>query len=81
MVNIHRVFLPSPIEQGDGVLVDAEWILNDEEVKVENLRVYFILDEMVGKDVSYDIDLSIYLVLARQAIDEIETLLEHGSEY
>jgi len=80
MTKIHRVFLPSP-EEGDGILVDAYWSLDDGQPKVDNLKIHFILLEEVGKDVSNQIELSIYLWLARQAIEQIEKFIINESEY
>ena len=82
MANIHRVYLPSPLEEGDGILVDAEWNFTEkQEYEVDKLKVYFILNGEIGNDVSNSIDLSIYLVLARKVIEELELLLQDGSEY
>jgi hypothetical protein len=82
MLQVHRVLLPSPIEEGDGILTDATWSLNkNDEPVVDNLKVYFILDGNVGKDVSNEIELTIYLWLARKVLEEIETFILNGSEY
>ena len=82
MIQVHRVYLPSPIEPGDGILADATWSLNNnEEPVVDNLKVYFILDSNVGENVSNEIELNIYLWLARMALEEIETFVLNGSEY
>tara|TARA_R110002020_G_scaffold201949_1_gene404859 strand:- start:2271 stop:2522 length:252 start_codon:yes stop_codon:yes gene_type:complete len=83
MRRVHRLIIPSPISTGDGILVDASWRLNKSlGATIDNLKIYYIINSEIGKDVAPQVDLNVYLICARATMDELETYItENGSNY
>ena len=64
MLNVHRVvILPSP--EGDGVLIQADYTVNKNLIEIIKLRVHTILDDIIGDDISEQIDLISHLFMTK----------------
>jgi len=83
MRRVHRLIIPSPGVDGGGILVDALWKVNNSlGATIENLKIYYIINSEIGNDISHQIDLNVYLICARTAMDELEYYItEDGSHY
>ena len=63
-INIHRVIIP-PSSEGDGVLVQAHYTLDEEFIKISKLQVHTIIEGVVGKDIGEELDLISHLFITK----------------
>jgi hypothetical protein len=63
-INIHRVIIP-PSSEGDGVLVQAQYTLDGEFIKISKLHVHTVIDGVVGKDIGEELDLISHLFITK----------------
>ena len=64
MLNVHRVVIP-PSPEGDGLLIQADYTVNKNLIKIIKLRVHTILDNIIGDDISEQIDLISHLFMTK----------------
>ena len=64
MLNIHRIVIP-PSPSGDGVLIQADYTVNKNLIEIIKLRVHTILDDIIGDDISEQIDLISHLFMTK----------------
>ena len=64
MLNVHRVVIP-PSPEGDGLLIQADYTVNKKLIEIIKLRVHTILDDIIGDDISEQIDLISHLFMTK----------------
>ena len=64
MLNVHRVVIP-PSPEGDGLLIQADYTVNKNLIEITKLRVHTILDDIIGDDISEQIDLISHLFMTK----------------
>ena len=63
-INIHRVIIP-PSPAGDGVLVQAQYTLDEQFIKISKLQVHTVIDGIVGEDIGEELDLISHLFITK----------------
>ena len=56
MLKIHRVYIP-PSPSGEGVLIQAQYSIIDKLVEIVRMSVHNIVDDIIGEDISENLDL------------------------
>ena len=54
-----------PSSEGDGVLVQAQYTLDGEFIKISKLHVHTVIDGVVGKDIGEELDLISHLFITK----------------
>ena len=73
MLNVHRVVIP-PSPEGDGLLIQADYTVNKNLIKIIKLRVHTILDNIIGDDISEQIDLISHLFMTKLVEEDLNEL-------
>ena len=82
MRNVHRLFLPSVVQDGSGIVADTTYKLLDKKIIVTGFTIKVILNEKVGKDISNILDKATYYTILKYSQNEItEIYNEDGSKY
>ncbi len=86
MKYIHRKIFPSPNKKDDGILTQLWYNYNKEDktISIRDFTVHFVIDKVIGKNVSEKMILndSLYLHMVRESFKEVSNILkeEYGSE-
>ena len=82
MRNVHRLFLPSVVKDGSGIVADTTYKLLDKKIIVTGFTIKVILDEKIGKDISNILDKATYYTILKYSQNEINEIYnEDGSKY
>ena len=73
MLNVHRVVIP-PSPEGDGLLIQADYTVNKKLIEIIKLRVHTILDNIIGDDISEQIDLISHLFMTKLVEEDLNEL-------
>ncbi len=83
MINNHRVFLPGVNGTENGKVADTRYKEVGNQIVDENLAIRIILNKIMGKDISNNIDKPTYYTILQYSLKEIQQIYtkEDGSEY
>jgi len=76
MINIHRVFLAGygTESKKNGMVADTRYNIVDNEIKVEDFTIRIVLNKIMGKDISNDIDKTTYYTILQYSLNEIQQI-------
>ena len=72
-INIHRTFIPES-DLGPGVLVQSYYEFEKSIPCISKMRVYYVDNKVVGKDISNDLDIFCHLYLTKLVTEELSEI-------
>jgi len=72
-INIHRTYIPES-ELGPGVLVQTYYEFEKYIPCITNMRVYYVDNKIVGKDISDELDMFCHLYLTKLITEELSEI-------
>ena len=73
-VNIHRIIIPETSSK-DGLVIDTKYSLESGNALIDSMQIHTVVDGLIGKDISDDLDLFCHLWLTKLVTEEL-TLVE-----
>ena len=74
MLNVHRIVIPSSSIE-EGVLIQADYTVSKNLVEIVKLRVHTIIGDIVGDDISEQIDLISHLFMTKLVESDLNSVL------
>ena len=71
---VHRIVIP-PSPDGDGVFIQAHYTLSEKIIEITKLRVHTIIGDIVGDDISEQIDLISHLFMTKLVESDLNSIL------
>ena len=72
-INIHRTYIPES-ELGPGILVHSYYELKNSIPCITEMQVYYVDKEVVGSNISADLDIFCHLYLTKLITEELSLL-------
>jgi hypothetical protein len=72
-INIHRTYIPESY-LGPGVLVQSYYKFEKSIPCISKMRVYYVDNEVVGKDIADDLDIFCHLYLTKLVTEELSEI-------
>ncbi len=72
-INIHRTYIPES-EHGPGILVHSYYELKKSIPCIKEMRVYYVDEEIVGKDISDELDIFCHLYITKLVTEELSQI-------
>ena len=72
-INIHRTYIPES-KLGPGVLVQSYYEFEKSIPCISKMRVYYVDNKVVGKDISNDLDIFCHLYLTKLVTEELREI-------
>ena len=72
-INIHRTYIPES-SLGPGVLVQTYYEFEKYIPCITKMRVYYVDNEVVGKDIADDLDIFCHLYLTKLVTEELSEI-------
>ncbi len=72
-INIHRTYIPES-ELGPGVLVQSYYEFEKSIPCISKMRVYYVDNKVVGKDIADDLDIFCHLYLTKLVTEELSEI-------
>ena len=73
-INIHRIIIPEA-DNRDGLMIDTKYSLESGTALIDSMKIHTVVDGLVGKNISDDLDLFCHLWLTKLVTEEL-TLVE-----
>tara|TARA_R110000824_G_scaffold343147_1_gene529723 strand:+ start:398 stop:622 length:225 start_codon:yes stop_codon:yes gene_type:complete len=74
VLNVHRIVIPSSSIE-EGVLIQADYTVSKNLVEIVKLRVHTIIGDIVGDDISEQIDLISHLFMTKLVESDLNSVL------
>ena len=83
MRNVHRVFVPGVEKDGNGIIADTTYKVEEGKIEITSFTIRVVLDKKIGEDISNIIDKTTYYTILLHSQGEIEQIYkqEDGSKY
>jgi len=72
-INIHRTYIPES-DLGPGILVQTFYELKKSIPYITEMRVYYVDEETVGRDIADDLDIFCHLYLTKLVTEELSLI-------
>jgi len=72
-INIHRTYIPES-ELGPGVLVQTDYELKKSIPCITKMRVYYVDNMTIGKDIADELDIFCHLYLTKLITEELSLI-------
>ncbi len=69
-LNIHRIIIPET-ESKDGLMIDTKYSLENDNALIDSMKIHTVVDGLIGKDISDDLDLFFHLWLTKLVTEEL----------
>ncbi len=69
-LNIHRIIIPET-ESKDGLMIDTKYSLENDNALIDSMKIHTVVDGLIGKDISDDLDLFCHLWLTKLVTEEL----------
>ncbi len=73
-INIHRIIIPEA-DHRDRLMIDTKYSLESGTALIDSMKIHTVVDGLIGKDISDDLDLFCHIWLTKLVTDEL-TLVE-----
>tara|TARA_B100001094_G_C17942411_1_gene676270 strand:+ start:520 stop:786 length:267 start_codon:yes stop_codon:yes gene_type:complete len=81
MINIHRVFLAGygssatfDKSKKNGMVADTRYSIIENKIEVDDFTIRIVLNKIMGKDISNDIDKTTYYTILQYSLNEIQQI-------
>jgi hypothetical protein len=72
-INIHRTYIPES-ELGPGILVHSYYEYKKSIPYIKEMEVYYVDKEIVGKNISEELDIFCHLYLTKSVTEELSLI-------
>ena len=72
-INIHRTYIPES-ELGPGILVHSYYEYKKSTPLITEMQVYYVDQEVVGKNISEELDIFCHLYLTKLVTEELSLI-------
>ncbi len=72
-INIHRTYIPES-ELGPGILVHTYYEIKKSIPLITEMKVYYVDKEMVGENISEELDIFCHLYLTKLVTEELSLI-------